>query len=287
MPLRGATGDWGPPMADPWRPTFVAPPVAVRPPESEAATVRRRAKAEQLARIKAVHMGLDIGQKQDPSAICIVEVGERPTGRVYEVRGEKKPITETTYRVQHMERIDLGTAFYAVAQRVATLVGALWDWEKTLRVAGSLEPDEPQLPWDLWVDVTGVGAPVFEQIRDLLEADTKTDRVQLHGVRFTWGDRFLRGAYDGESDSLGKAYLVSRMQVLFQHDLLRLPPGHREAQAMARELKDYEIRITENANDTYGAFKVGTHDDLVTALGLACIEDPGHYGAERGVNIWG
>lgn len=32
---------------------------------------------------------------------------------------------------------------------------------------------------------------------------------------------------------------------------------------------DYEIRVDENANDKYGAFKVGTHDDLVTSLGLA------------------
>ena len=32
------------------------------------------------------------------------------------------------------------------------------------------------------------------------------------------------------------------------------------------------IRIAlENANFEFGAFKVGTHDDLVTALGLACL----------------
>jgi hypothetical protein len=35
------------------------------------------------------------------------------------------------------------------------------------------------------------------------------------------------------------------------------------------ELLTYELRVDENANDRYGAFKVGTHDDLVTALGLA------------------
>lgn len=34
-------------------------------------------------------------------------------------------------------------------------------------------------------------------------------------------------------------------------------------------------RVSENANDTYGAFKVGTHDDLVTALGLAVQLDRG------------
>ena len=28
-------------------------------------------------------------------------------------------------------------------------------------------------------------------------------------------------------------------------------------------------RVDANANDTYGAFRVGSHDDLVTALGLA------------------
>ena len=28
-------------------------------------------------------------------------------------------------------------------------------------------------------------------------------------------------------------------------------------------------RVDANANDTYGAFRVGSHDDLVAALGLA------------------
>src|SRR5205085_6609104 len=37
----------------------------------------------------------------------------------------------------------------------------------------------------------------------------------------------------------------------------------------------YEIRVDKNANDTYGAFRVGIHDDLVTALGLATQVD-GH-----------
>ena len=44
---------------------------------------------------------------------------------------------------------------------------------------------------------------------------------------------------------------------------------------MGKELLDYEIRVTEDANDHYGAFRVGAHDDLVTALGLATQEDRG------------
>jgi hypothetical protein len=31
--------------------------------------------------------------------------------------------------------------------------------------------------------------------------------------------------------------------------------------------------VSEDANDRYGAFKVGSHDDLVTALGLA-VQEP-------------
>jgi len=73
--------------------------------------------------------------------------------------------------------------------------------------------------------------------------------------------------------SLGKTWLVSRLQVLLQTGRILLPKTA-EAEALAKELMDYEIRVTEQANDTYGAFKVGTHDDLVTALGLATQVDP-------------
>jgi hypothetical protein len=31
--------------------------------------------------------------------------------------------------------------------------------------------------------------------------------------------------------------------------------------------------VSEDANDRYGAFRVGSHDDLVTALGLAVQTD--------------
>lgn len=40
---------------------------------------------------------------------------------------------------------------------------------------------------------------------------------------------------------------------------------------MLEELKVYEIRIDTDGHDSYGAFRVGRHDDLVTALGLSCL----------------
>lgn len=50
-------------------------------------------------------------------------------------------------------------------------------------------------------------------------------------------------------------------------------PKTEEAVALQKELKNYTIRVNENANPEFGAFKVGTHDDLVTALGLACLSE--------------
>jgi hypothetical protein len=82
---------------------------------------------------------------------------------------------------------------------------------------------------------------------------------------------------------LGKAYLVSRLQTLLQSGRLHLPRTA-EAETLARELLEFEIRVERDANDRYGAFRVGTHDDLVTALGLAVQRDPvgpGIYSAAR------
>ena len=113
------------------------------------------------------------------------------------------------------------------------------------------------------------------------------DVLKLHRVPaslvaayFTYGDRRIVEHHD--QVTLGKAWLVSRMQALFQGGRLHLPPGHREAETLTRELLDYEIRVDKNANDTYGAFKVGSHDDLVTALGLATQVDEDRYASAFG-----
>ena len=75
---------------------------------------------------------------------------------------------------------------------------------------------------------------------------------------------------------LPKAYLVSRLRALLQTGCVHLPRTA-EAEALAAGLLDYEIRVDQNANDCYGAFRVATHDDLVTALGLAVQCDPARY----------
>jgi len=195
-------------------------------------------------------VGVDIGQRVDPTAICVVEHQERvEAGPTANGRSEQRLVRH--HIVRHLERLPLGTPYPEVAARLA-------------RVAGGVQDRTGRRP-TLYIDATGVGKPVVDELR------LRRVPAVITAVYFTHGDRRMSG--DHGSIILGKAWLVSRLQILFQGDRLHLPPGHPEAEVLVRELLDYEIRVDQNANDKYGAFKVGTHDDLVTALGLAVQTD--------------
>lgn len=184
-------------------------------------------------------IGVDIGQKHDPTALCVAEPDRREVGgRV-----------ETHFNVRHLERLPLGTPYPRVAQRVAVVAGKVQDRAGTA----------PRV----YLDATGVGQPVVDLLREQIRSGT------VIAVYFTHGDRRIETKDRQQRQvSLGKAYLVSRLQALLQCVRLHLPRTS-EAEVLTQELLDYEIRVDEDANDRYGAFKVGTHDDLVTALGLA------------------
>ena len=186
-----------------------------------------------------VIVGTDIGQKVDPTAIAVCE----QQWRVHDGRADDH------YLVRHLERLPLNTPYPEVAQRVrAVVLGVLG------RGASSVT---------LFVDATGVGQPVVDLLAGV--------GVPVRPVYFTHGDK--RVEQQNRTVSLGKAWLVSRLQALLQTGRILLPKTS-EADVLARELLDYELRVDQDANERYGAFKVGSHDDLVTALGLAVQEPP-------------
>ncbi len=188
-----------------------------------------------------VSIGVDIGQKHDPTAIAVVQA---------ERREREGGGSEWHHLVRHLERLPLGTSYPEVGRRVAAVVAEVV--AKT-----GFEPA-------LHVDATGVGTPVVDALGNA------GIRAKIYPVYFTHGDKRVT---EGNQISLGKGWLVSRLQVLLQSKLLHLPQTT-EAQVLTAELHNYEIRMSEDANERYGAFKVGTHDDLVTALGLAVQTDP-------------
>ncbi len=187
-----------------------------------------------------VTVGIDIGQKIDPTAIAVVE---------QEWRGANEAREDHSI-VRAILRLPLGTSYVEITARLAEIVA-------NVRQRGVV-------PRRVFVDATGVGTPVVDEL--------KKAGVRVTAVYFTHGDR--RTVAEDGNVTLGKAYLVSRMKALMQTDRLHLPRTD-EAEAMQRELLDYEIRVSEDANDRYGAFRVGSHDDMVTAIGLA-VQEPVH-----------
>jgi len=195
-----------------------------------------------------VTLGLDIGQRVDPTALAALEVGLRPR--------EDRKGTEAHYTARYLARLPLGTSYPRVAARVAEVATGIARRTGTRPI--------------LYVDATGVGTPVLDALR------AAQVPARIVGVFFTHGDRRVLDDASGEV-RLGKSWLVTRLQVLLQGGRLHLPRTD-EAAALQQELLDYEIRIDTDANDKYGAFKVGSHDDLVTALGLACQVEPRRQG---------
>ena len=216
----------------------------------------------------SVAIGIDIGQRQDPTALCVAERAD------------------DHFVVRHLERLELGTPYPAVAQRIAHVYAGVLErvaadiFEARAREVGSfadersfaeLERQARERVWIL-VDATGVGTPVI----DLLRESGGLQAARITGVFLTAGERCALRPHDTEG-RVGKAYLVSRLQALIQSRRIALPRTA-EARALADELLNYEIRVDEQtALLQAGAFKTGTHDDLATALGLACLLDTTTY----------
>jgi hypothetical protein len=179
--------------------------------------------------------------RREPSGVCVVETENR--------RGEKGQKVEH-FVVRYLESLPAGTSFPAIADRCAEVAKAV---EK--RTGSESE---------IYIDATGFGAELVDEVK------RRGEYRRVYTVYFTHGDRRLEER--GEV-RLGKAWLVTRVQLLLQTHRLHLPKSQ-EAERLAQELIEYEVKVAPDANDRYGAFRVGTHDELVTALGLAVQAPP-------------
>ena len=178
-------------------------------------------------------IGLDLGKTRDHTALCILErCGE----------GD-----EAEFHARHLQRFPLGTAYPVIVVAVAKMI----EREPLLNTRPRLAIDE-----------TGVGAPVADLFRQAKLP------VELHLVHITSGST---ESYDNDTGVryVPKRNLVSVVQVALQTDKLKIASSLPEAATLVRELQGFEVKITESANDTYGAWREGSHDDLVLAVALA------------------
>ena len=189
-------------------------------------------------------VGLDLGQKQDPTALAVVEWAEY-VGAWDAVAFEHRK--ETSLSLRHLERMPLGTPYPEVVYRVGCTM-------RSRQLAGA----ERRY---LVVDGTGVGPAVVDLL--LLE----DLQAKLWPVTITSGDteRYADGYY-----RVPKRDLIVGLQVLMQQCGLQIAEGMKEGATLAREMAEMRVKISGSGNEQFGAWRSGEHDDLVLAVALAC-----------------
>jgi hypothetical protein len=180
-------------------------------------------------------LGLDLGQVSDPSALVVLQSHDREPPRRYEGR--------------YLSRWPLGTAYPDIAR-------------DTARVAGRVAQQPGVREVWLAVDATGVGLPVVDMLRR-----ERMPGVKLVPVMITGG---LTENKAGLTWHVPKRNLVGVTQTALQTGRLRVASALPEAAVLTEELRNFQMKIAlDTGHDSYGAWREGTHDDLVLALACA------------------
>ncbi len=189
-------------------------------------------------------MGVDLGQSNDPTAICVIHHSIRPL-EDWEIVRERRE-TRQKYReyfdVRHLERVPLGTPYPQVVQRVGDLL-----CRPPLK-------DEAELV----IDETGVGRAVA----DIFEtAGMRPQKVAITAGNETTNPEHRRW-------HVPKGLLISTVDALLHIGELRFAANLTDAGALAEELKDFRRKVSEAGRATYNA-RTGKHDDLILSIAIA------------------
>lgn len=185
-------------------------------------------------------VGIDMGKRKDRTAIAVVEIPYR------------RPNVARSYFVKYLQRLEPGLLYTDVAAKAKRL-------DEQLRADATKRGLWCRVTYIL--DSTGVGEGVSEMLINALP------HADIRKCYLTGG---INPSSDGIQIKLPKTQMASTLLALFDDGRVKLPKKSKEIEAMIEELLNYEIHVSEEGHDQYGAFKIGSHDDLVTALGLAC-----------------
>ena len=177
------------------------------------------------------YMGLDLGQRRDPSAVAIVERQERYAARA--------PLV-----VRHLQRVPLGTSYPLVVEAVRE----------------ALISDELRGQCSLTIDATGLGAPVLDMLRAARLG------CELTAVTITSG---ARETQQGLNWSVPKRDLMAGLQIKLEQGELKIAKEIDSAGALVKELMSVRMASKGEGKVRVGADGYGQHDDLVMAVALA------------------
>jgi hypothetical protein len=190
--------------------------------------------------------GLDLGQRQDPAAITILQRVWEPTGEFNHV------IWEHEYALRcnllHAERLKLGTAYVDIVARVCRLIASVAARSPANRTASQIFAANPLTT--LVVDASGVGRPVVELFR------RSRSGFRLVPVTITSGA--VSHTDSAGEDFVPRRDLITSLRILFEKGLLRIPTRIHERAALLKEFTHLRDRPSAH------------HDDLVMATALAC-----------------
>ncbi len=187
-------------------------------------------------------VGLDLGQSHDFTAIAVVERVEL-VGRFDPAVFANEKIIER--RLRHLERVPLGTPYTDIVERVAQVVGT-----RGLRDASHLV-----------VDATGVGRPVVDMLRSARLPCRMLPTLITGGAQQGSGNGYYR---------VPKQDLITGLRILLERGVLKIAAALEHGPTLVKEMAEMRVKVTLAGNEQYGAWREGTHDDLVLAVALAC-----------------
>ena len=176
-----------------------------------------------------ISIGVDLGQRRDPSAIAVIDRVDWVAGRFHQGVLTERPV-QGALIVRHLERVKLGTPYAQVVERL---------------VAVARHPCLANAKRRMTVDATGVGLPVVEMLR------AARPGCDVTAVVITGGNRVR---HDGGFEMVPRVELLAGLQANLENGHLRIARALAEAPRLIREMTGLG---TEE------------HDDLVMAVALA------------------
>ena len=192
-------------------------------------------------------VGVDLGQAKDFTAIAAVERADVEGD--WDAAAYARRIA-SVLRLRYLERTALGTPYPDVVERVVEVA-------RSRALAGQCE---------LVVDATGVGRPVVDLLRQARPG------CAILPATITGGGR---ESYEAGYYHVPKRDLITGLQVLLQTSGLLIAGGLKHGAALMAEMAEMRVKVSGAGREQFGAWREGTHDDLVLAVALAC------WGARR------
>jgi len=217
----------------------------------------------------SVHVGLDLGKEHDYTALAVVlDSGagdggrrERPTQRrntgvLSRVSGPARiGGSSRRYQLTDLRRYELGTDYVDIVPHVVKIMN-----DSRLTIDGV----RPML----YVDSTGVGAPVVEMLRSSGLGD-------LIAIKFRPSSEDARWTQGNREGRIPKEDVVAALRVAWQQKQVAARRGMKLWPTLRNELSAFKRKQNEKTGSvTYEHWRQQDHDDLVFAVAMAI------YGAQ-------